>query len=377
MTAETSVTSADEALYLQRFQAAANAPQETYDTLEPVPGAAGRTLIPAAATATIDAAALDAAEAYAKDSNAKAFMVWRDGVLERETYFAGAARPSLLASKSLAKPLTAAAIGRALALGVIESLDQSVADFITEWKGTPKADILVRHTLDMRTGLLPQGFSTDPADVLNRAYLHPRHDDVLINDYPLVHTPGSRYDYANATSELVALVIERATGRRYAEFISEEVLKPIDAPGGQIWVDRPGGLAHSGCCILLPAESWLRLAILLLDDGVHAGTRLLPEGYVGEMRTPTEQNPHYGLGVYIGAPYLERRGWAAPDLPWPKILHSEPYLADDLYLFCGNSNQVVYIVPSKRLIVLRVGDSPPKTPEWDNSVLPNLILKGL
>ncbi len=377
MTAETSVTSADEALYLQRFQAAANAPQETYDTLEPVPGAAGRTLIPAAATATIDAAALDAAEAYAKDSNAKAFMVWRDGVLERETYFAGAARPSLLASKSLAKPLTAAAIGRALALGVIESLDQSVADFITEWKGTPKADILVRHTLDMRTGLLPQGFSTDPADVLNRAYLHPRHDDVLINDYPLVHTPGSRYDYANATSELVALVIERATGRRYAEFISEEVLKPIDAPGGQIWVDRPGGLAHSGCCILLPAESWLRLAILLLDDGVHAGTRLLPEGYVGEMRTPTEQNPHYGLGVYIGAPYLERRGWAAPDLPWPKILHSEPYAAEDLYLFCGNSNQVVYIVPSKRLIVLRVGDSPPKTPEWDNSVLPNLILKGL
>ncbi|MFT4252540.1 MAG: serine hydrolase [Caulobacter sp.] len=377
MTAETSATSADESLYLQRFQAAANAPQETYDTLEPVPGASGRALIPAAATATIDVAALDAAEGYARESNAKAFMVWRDGALERETYFAGASRPSLLASKSLAKPLTAVAVGRALALGVIKSLDQSVADFITEWKDTPKADILVRHTLDMRTGLLPQGFSTDPDHVLNRAYLHPRHDDVLINDYPLVHTPGSRYDYANATSELVALVIERATGRRYAEFISEEVLKPIDAPGGQIWVDRPGGLAHSGCCILLPAESWLRLAILLLDDGVHAGTRLLPEGYVREMRTPTEQNPHYGLGVYIGAPYLERRGWAAPDLPWPKILHGEPYLADDLYLFCGNSNQVVYIVPSKRLIVLRVGDNPPKAPEWDNSILPNLILRAL
>ncbi|MBI1682972.1 serine hydrolase domain-containing protein [Caulobacter hibisci] len=377
MTAETSATSADESLYLQRFQAAANAPQETYDTLEPVPGAAGRTLIPAAATATIDAAALDAAETYAQQSNAKAFMVWRDGVLERETYFAGAGRPSLLASKSLAKPLTAVAVGRALALGVIKSLDQSLADFITEWKGTPKADILVRHTLDMRTGFLPQGFSTDPADVLNRAYLHPRHDDILINDYPLVNPPGSRYDYANATSELVALVIERATGRRYAEFISEEVLKPIAAPGGQIWVDRPGGLAHSGCCILLPAESWLRLAILLIDDGVHDGVRLLPEGYVSEMRTGTEQNPHYGLGVYIGAPYAERRGWAAPDTPWPKILHSEPYAAEDLYLFCGNSNQVVYVVPSKRLIVLRVGDNPPKTPEWDNSVLPNLILKGL
>jgi CubicO group peptidase (beta-lactamase class C family) len=369
----------DEAVYLQRFTAAANAPAETYDTVEAVPGARNRTLLPLAKSdeRTVSDEALDAAKAYAEANNSKAFIVWRDGKLEQESYFAGASRPSLLASKSLAKPLTAIAIGRAIALGKIESLDQSVADFITEWQGTPKAAMQVRHTLDMRSGLLAQGFSVDPANIWNRSYLHPRHDEILIHEYPLANPPGSRYDYANATSELVALVIERATGRRYAEFVSEEVLKPLDAPGGQVWVDRPGGLAHSGCCILLPAESWLRMAMLLIDDGVVGGQRLLPEGYVAAMRTPTAENPHYGLGVYVAGDYLERRGWAAPDSPWPKVLHSEPFAAEDLYLFDGNSNQVVYIVPSKRLIVLRLGDTPPKSPEWDNSILPNLILGGL
>jgi CubicO group peptidase (beta-lactamase class C family) len=376
---EGAALSPDEALYLQRFKAAANAPAETYDTVEAVPGAKGRALLPIAAAdqRTIADEALKAAAAYVEANNSKAFMVWRDGVLEHEAYFGGASRPSLLASKSLAKPLTAIAIGRAIALGQIVSLDQSVADFITEWQGTPKAAMRVRHTLDMRSGLLAQGFSIDPDNIWNRSYLHPRHDDILIHQYPLANPPGERYDYANATSELVALIIERATGRRYAEFVSEEVLKPLDAPGGQVWVDRPGGLAHSGCCILLPAESWLRMAMLLIDDGVRDGVHLLPEGYVAAMRTPTAQNPHYGLGVYVAGDYQERRGWAAPDSPWPKVLHGEPFAADDLYLFDGNSNQVVYIVPSKRLIVLRLGDTPPKTPEWDNSVLPNLILRGL
>jgi hypothetical protein len=59
------------------------------------------------------------------------------------------------------------------------------------------------------------------------------------------------------------------------------------------------------------------------------------------------------------------------------VLHGAPYLADDLFLFDGNANQVVYIVPSLDLIILRVGDPPPREPEWDNAILPNLIMSGI
>jgi CubicO group peptidase (beta-lactamase class C family) len=131
--------------------------------------------------------------------------------------------------------------------------------------------------------------------------------------------------------------------------------------------------------MMLPATTYARLAILTLRGGLWDGELLLPEGFVAEMKTPTPQNPYYGMGVYVAGQYAPRRGWANADIPLPKILHSEPYLADDLYLFDGNMNQVVYVVPSQDLVILRTGASPPRTPEreWDNSYLPNIIMRGI
>jgi CubicO group peptidase (beta-lactamase class C family) len=333
-----------------------------------------------AAERTIADEALAAAAAYAAANNSNAFMVWRKGRLEAEAYFGDHARATPVISRSLAKPVTAVAVGRAIALGHIRSLDQPVADFVTEWQGDARrSKILVRHLLDMRSGFLPQALAPTPEDILNRAYLHPRHDEIIVREYPVVDEPGTRYEYNNATSEMVAVLIERATGRRYAEFVGHEIWAKIGAPGGTVWVNRPGGMAHSGCCMMVPAENFLRLAILLLRDGAWEGARLLPEGYVAAMTTATAENPWYGLGVYVAGRYVERRGAANPDRPVPKTLHGEPYLAADLFLFDGNANQVVYIVPSQDLVILRTGDAPPRGPgqEWDNAVLPNTIIRGI
>ncbi len=367
----------DKAVYEARFAALRGGMFSAYDPLEVAKGDPSRRALPRAAKSSVSVAALDQAEAYARANRSTAFIVWRDGVVEREVYFGDTRADTPLVSKSLSKPLGAALVGRAIALGYIKSLDQPVSDFIPEWRGDPRSKILVRHLLDMRTGLLPQGAAPTADHILNRAYLDPHHETVLLRDYPLVSVPGERFDYSNANAELVAIVIERATKKRFAAFMSEALLKPIGAPDVKVWLNRPDGVAHAGCCMLTPAETWLRLAILMADDGVWAGKRLLPKGYVAIMRSGTAQNPHYGLGVYAGQPYLQRRGFNAPDLPGPRVLHSEPYLAPDLFLFDGNSNQVVYIVPSQRLVVLRLGDTPPAQPEWDNSVLPNTVLRGL
>ena len=375
-------SAADEKEYLERFRQLAEARYagaglNAYDPLEPVPGAPQPLPLPRARTNTIAPEALNRAAVYAGNANSSAFIVWRKGFIEAEHYFGDADRNTLLVSRSLAKPITVLAVGRAIQLGYITSLDQSVADFVTEWRGTKKAAIRIRYLLDMRTGLLPQALATTPEDILNRAYLHPRHDEVIVHDYPLTHEPGSRYEYSNANSELVALVIERATGQRYGHWVSEQILEPLNAPGGQVWVNRPGGLAHAGCCILLPAESWLRMAILLLKDGVWDGQRLLPEGYVDEMRTPTPQNEHAGMGLYVAGRYVERRGAANPEVLIGRNYHSEPYLAEDLFLFDGNANQVVYVVPSEQLVILRMGVRPPNEPEWDNAYLPNTLISAI
>ena len=372
-----------EAEYLRRFQALAQAAAGVglggYDPLEAVPGAADYAPLPRGPAQGVDPAALKAVEDYVAVRNSNAFMVWQDSKVVAERYFGDHGADDLVVSRSLAKPLTVLAVGRAIALGYIESLDQSVADFITEWQGTDYAKIKVRHLLDMRSGLLPQGLATEPEHILNRAYLHPKHDEVIIKEYPLTHEPGTRYEYSNATSELVAPLIERATGQRYGPFVSQQVLAPIGAAGGQVWVNREGGTAHSGCCILLPAETYLRFAVLLMQDGMWNGTRLLPEGYVAAARTANPQNLWSGMGLYVAGPYTQRRGYANPEtMAVGQVLHSEPYLDADLFLYDGNGNQVVYMIPSANMIVLRTGARPPaELPEWDNAFIPNTLLRAM
>lgn len=381
-------TDEEKRIYAARFALLATAgtggdATALYDMREAVPGAIRPLVVATPRQRTISAQALEAARVYAGANNSSSLLVWRAGKLELEAYFGAQTASAEAVSRSLAKPMTSAAIGRAIALGKIRSLDQPVADFIPEWRADPRRSrILVRHLLDMRTGFLRQNIAMTPEDILNRAYLHPRHTEVIISEYPVPDEPGSVYEYNNATSELVAHVIERATGRRYAEFISTEILKPIGAAGGDIWVNRQGGTAHSGCCLMVPASTWLRLGELFLNDGKVGRRQLLPTGYVTEMRTGTAQNPHYGLGVYVAGPYVQRRGAFNP-LTVRNIrgtLHSQPYLADDLFVFDGNANQIVYIVPSQQLIIVRTGAPPPRgqgVAEWDNSFLPNTIINGI
>lgn len=320
---------------------------------------------------------LEALTDYAEINTSAVFMIYENGAITTERYFGDTSHDTLINSKSLAKPLGTIAVGRAIKKGFIESLDQKASDFIVEWKDTPKDAVLIRHLLDMRSGLLPQGFSLDAEDVLNRAYLHGRHSEVIIHEYPLIHVPGERYDYSNANAELVGLILERATGMKYRDWIGAEILALIGAPGGSIWMNREGGEAHSGCCVQLTAESYMKLAILVLNDGVWDEDILLDKSFVGDMRAPTPQNKYAGIGVYLGKHFKSDRGAGNPDdSTFGATFHSEPYVDEDMILFDGNGNQVLYIMPSRGIVAMRLGGNPPKDPSWDNSYIPNLIARA-
>jgi CubicO group peptidase (beta-lactamase class C family) len=375
--AGSALSPSEQAVYADRLARNKVPGADPYDSMEAVPGAAQARPLPVAEPPTLPADVLAKAKVYALANNSKALLIWRNGKLEESVYGPGVDAATLLNAKSMGKPLGAIAVGRAIKLGYIKSLDQPAVDFIPEWRGTPKAAITLRELLSMTAGLAEQGAVTDPASYMTRAYLSPRHDEVLIHDYPLTSPPGTRYQYSNASAELIALIVERATKQRYAAFVSREILKPLGAAGGEVWIDRPGGLAHSGCCMLLPGETWMRLGVLLMHDGVWDGRRLLPVGYVEAMKTPSAQNPRYGLAIWIQGEYIPRRGFGRPGQMLGAVLHSEPYLAKDLFLFDGNTNQVLYMIPSQNLAILRMGDAPPKSPEWDNSFLPNLILRAI
>jgi CubicO group peptidase (beta-lactamase class C family) len=337
--------------------------------------------LPLASTTSniITSAVQNKARSYAAANRSSALIIYKDGKIVSEDYFGDNDKDSLIVSKSLAKPLGVVAIGRAIQEGFIQSLEQPAADFITEWKDTPKEAIRVRDLIGMQSGLLPQAGAYEPENILNRAYLHPFHDQVIIDDYPLVTEPGKTYAYSNANAELVAPLIERATGIQYEDWLRDEVFIPLGAKGGEVWMNRDGGTPHAGCCILLPADTYLRMGILFAENGIWQGEQLLPVSFIENVKAPGADYPQAGMGLYLGHPYRERRGAAGKSSEYTEeTYHSAPYLSDDLFLFDGNSNQVVYMIPSQDLVILRTGAWAPKEPaEWDNAFLPNLIISNL
>ncbi len=376
-------TEAEEAFYLKRYETLVQAfktgaDTTTYDTEVRFGERLIASPLKRGKSVKLSSKVLDELVEYAKEAGSDSFIVYENGQIVSESYFDDINEQSFINSKSLAKPLGVVAVGRAIETGYIKSLDQSVADFIVEWQGTQKADITINHVLSMRTGLLPQGPAFKPDNVLNRAYLHPRHDEVIIHEYPLVSTPGERYDYSNANSELVSVIIERATGMAYQDWLVEQVFKPLSMAGGKIWINREGGVAHSGCCVGLPSESYLKLAVLILNKGQWDGKTYLSTDFMKQVTTPTAHNKFAGMGLYVGTHYKKFRGAANPDLDVLNgSFHSEPYVDKDLLLFDGNGSQVAYIMPSRDIILMRLGSTPPKDFKWDNAFMPNLVARSL
>jgi len=275
-------------------------------------------------------------------------------------------------------------IARAIADGYIASVDDSVATYIADWRGTEKATITIRDVLQMSSGL--RWFSIRdraPFGLSSRRYLDPHWDDVLLNEVPMSFMPGSEYDYSDTTADVMPHIIQGATGLRYAEYLSEALIKPLEASGGFIWVNREGGMPHGGCCLMLPPETWLRFGLLLLNGGRWNDQQLLPDGWLDAMLTPSPNKRHFGMMIWLGKPHIERRLYHRPEspinqVPNPGVYNSEPFLADDLFMFDGAEGRMVYIVPSEELVIVRTGFRPsPPQPEWDNTFLPNTIIRGI
>lgn len=353
-----------------------------YYPLEDVPGVAQPLPTASATDTVVPRAVFDELDEYLESRNTQSFIVWYQGQILHERYFGDINQNTPIVGKSMAKPLATILVARAVHQGYIDSLDQPASDFIQEWQGTDKAEIRIRDILNMTAGLGRFYRNTlNPFDSFHQAFLRSNHDEVIINRLSLEDAPGTYYDYSQAVSDLVAVLIESSTGQRYAQYLSEAIFQPLGAAGGEVWVNREEGVAHSGCCIMLPSRTWLRLGILLAQEGVWEEEQLLPIDFNAEIYAASDANPNYGLNFWLAEPFSERRHFINPDhLPTAGVYQSEPYEAPDLFMFDGNGSQVVYIVPSMELVILRVGDWPIDSSggeEWDNTLLPNRIIKSI
>jgi CubicO group peptidase (beta-lactamase class C family) len=177
-----------------------------------------------------------------------------------------------------------------------------------------------------------------------------------------VEETGRRYDYNNVNFQVLGFVLEAATGRRYADYLSEKLWKPIGASDAAVWLDREGGTARTFGYLFARTEDWARLGLLLLHEGRRDGKAVVPSDFIREMLKPSPTEPTYGLGIWLANDEHQRQD------------REPPFGVPGIFYLDGRFKQRVYVIPSRDLVIVRVGEN---AKGWEESALPNAVLKGI
>jgi CubicO group peptidase (beta-lactamase class C family) len=338
----------------------------------------GSYVIPVAApeNRTVTQAALDEAVAYAKEFNSYTVIAIHKGQVQLEWYADGREADDLTESQSMHKTLMGLFIGIAMEDGYIDSVDDPVGKYIEEWRDDPRGDISLKHLMQMSSGLGRYPFGLNPFSG-DMDWLYSGHTlEPLLNAPNADWAPGEKYEYNDLNAELLGLVVERATGKRYAAYMEEKLWQPMGGTQARIWLDRPGGLAHTSCCLATPAMNWVRFGMMLAGKGEVNGNRVVSEAWINEMTTRSPTANHYGYQTWLG--------YDDPPVPPSSgstgAIASEPYEARDTFLTLGRGQQHVWVSPSMDLVVVRMGPAlgrMPIKPGFDMPRIPNIIVRGI
>jgi CubicO group peptidase (beta-lactamase class C family) len=315
--------------------------------------------------------ALEEAVIYARAHNSDALVVLHAGRVVLEQYWNMKKADTPWAVHSLTKTLTAILIGHAIADGFISSVDVPAATYIPEWDTPERRGITLRHLLNMASGL-KESFNYAPTSLRMQRTMGT--DIVAPNLRTEVgRPPGKRFAHINPDPQVLGIIIERATGRRFTEYLSEKFWQPIGARDALMFLDREGGMVHTDCCMWATPMDWARVGEALRLKGVFARRQVIPAGWLDEMLRPSAAYANYGMQLWLGTTYERQRRYD-PDIETFANYHSEPFAAPDVFFLDGLGKQRVYVVPSRELVIVRSGSN---DPDWDDAKLPNLLIRGM
>ncbi|WP_394728639.1 serine hydrolase domain-containing protein [Altererythrobacter sp. GH1-8] len=322
---------------------------------------------------TIPAEALAEMEAWAQARKSNVLIVIHKGKVQLERYWNGTQPGELLNGRAITRSVTPMALGFAIADGKV-GLDDPIGKYIHEWAGDVRGQIKVRHLAQNVSGLevqapLPYDQVKDNKD-LCLVYC----GDVVraALAYEQTSEPGTKFEVAQENMQLLALVIERATGQPIQQLVSQRIWQPMGGSDATFQFDRPGGTARTMCCMRATARDWTRLGVLIANDGQWMGKQVLPQGWDDVMAMPSARNPNFGLGLWLGSPFVAMRTYFE-DLPGV-IPQSEPFVPDDVRIMEGGGFRIVHAVPSHELVIFRHG---PLVDDWDTAFLVNTAIRGI
>jgi CubicO group peptidase (beta-lactamase class C family) len=287
----------------------------------------------------------------------RAVVVIHHGRLVAERYMPGFGPDTPLLSWSMAKSVTQALLGIAVKQGLVD-IDKPMGN--PAWPSSdPRAKIPWRHWINMIDGQDYHEigvFDQSKNDAARMLYGIGRRDVAGFGaTLPLAAPPGTHWNYNSAGINLIADALARvfapgaqpaARRARVNDVLRSELFAPIGMLSAQPQYDAAGTFIGSAL-VYATARDWARFGLLYLRDGVWQSRRLLPEGWVdlARTKTPVADCDIYGAGFWV-APS------AGPGKPYLSMVPNSPR---DLFMAQGHEGQVVAIVPSKDLVVVRLG----------------------
>lgn len=340
---------------------------ENYPTTEVVPGKLRQTFEDALNQDERYAAAIAYAEAMESDS----LLIWQGGELRVERYWKDNDRNMRPETASMHKSVLGLAYGLAIEDGYIKSVDDPVKNYVPEWSNDPRGDVSIRDLLTMSSGFLPYPPSQNPYSD-SRQLLFGMRLEKLMLELEASHPPGEMFFYANVNSQLLGVILERATGARYAEFVSERLWQPLGADNAYVWLDRNGGLARTYAAFLARPIDWLRLGIMIKDEGRSGDRQIVLSSWIAEMTSPSRLEPNYGYQIWLSNEDLRKRYYNEADTGVGFAI-SEAFVSEDLIYFDGIGGQRVFVSRADDYVIVRTG--PPRI-DWDEAVLPNAVVNA-
>ena len=311
---------------------------------------------PAAIPAARPASALPAADAFFTDpalNETRAVIVMQDGKPIYERYAPGFGPGTRLISWSMAKSITSTLVGFLVADGRLE-LDMPAP--VPEWRKDARAKITLRQLLHMASGVkhIEAGPEPERADT-NRALFADTSADIYQAAVaePIDVPPGTRFQYNTLTTHILARIVSDTVApgaapaerrRKVRAFINDRLARPAGMASLLCEFD-PAGNLYGGSLCFATARDWAAFGQLYLDGGVVAGAQVVRPDWVRFVREPSPTNPGYG-----GQFWLNRKPANGKDeaLFW----RAGPA---DAYAAIGHLGQYVIVVPSRRLVVVRLG----------------------
>jgi CubicO group peptidase (beta-lactamase class C family) len=307
------------------------------------------------------------------NTNTNAFLVIKNDSIIYEHYAEKLNSNTLHPSFSVAKSYIGTLVGIAIDKGIIASADDLVIKYLPELEKNDArfGKLTIQQVLDMRSGLDFDEEKETPFAGIAKLYYGSSLKNQIAK-LKIKREPGLAFEYQSINTQLLAAILERASGEKVPALLSKYLWSPLGAESDAIWSLDDQKTVKAFCCLNATAADFAKLGRLYLKKGNWLGKQLVSTQWVNATTNAdvlaklgyknqwwANNNTSYFKDSVSAVQALSKLKWAAPIKKMNNGSYAVKLKSND-YRAEGILGQIVYVNPDNNVIIVRMGDYPKK-----------------